>query len=115
MEPLRYPTASPCAPPHPQIAAGPEEQLRRLLLGGEFAAAAARLAELCPALATNQWLQFQLKRHEFLSLAAGTSSGSGDGGGEARAQQLQRALGAPLVVGGCRQQPPGLPGCCAVA
>lgn len=76
----------------------PDEAVRRLIAdAGDFGGAAERLASLCPALAENQWLQFQLKRHNFLLLAARATAPTSGGGGadspEARAHQLQQALG----------------------
>lgn len=75
----------------------PEEAVRRLILDCDLAGAASRLEALCPALAANQWLQFQLKRHNFLLLAARATAPTSGGGGadspEARAHQLQQALG----------------------
>ena len=73
--------------------------MRRRILDCDFSGAARGLEALCPALAANQWLQFQLKRHNFLLLAAratapgGGSEGEGEAGREARARQLQQALG----------------------
>ena len=43
--------------------------MRQLLLDGSFAAAADRLRQLSPQLAANPWLEFQLKRHEFMHMA----------------------------------------------
>lgn len=92
--PSPTPPSTPSLPPQ-QDAAAPEEELRRLLLDGAFGGAAARLAELCPELAANQWLQFQLKRHQFLQLAAAAASTEGR---EAQARQLQEALGAAVAA-----------------
>ncbi|KAL4458873.1 hypothetical protein ABPG75_013738 [Micractinium tetrahymenae] len=68
----------------------PEEELRALLLSGDFGGAAAALHRRCPQLAHNQWLQFQLKKHQFMRVAALTSSKGGIP--EERAERLQEAL-----------------------
>lgn len=85
--PLTPPAQATEAPP-------PDEAVRRLILAGDFGGAAQRLESLCPALAENQWLQFQFKRHKFLLLAARATAPTSEGGPDARAQQLQQALGA---------------------
>lgn len=75
-----------------------QEALRGLLLGGDFRAAAQRLHEVCPALAENQWLIFQLKKHQFIHLAS-LAAAPVDAGGEEQAQaqgHLQEALGGCL-------------------
>lgn len=72
-------------------AAGPEEAVRRLLLEGQFGQAADKLSELCPPLASNAWLQFQLKRHQFMHLAAAAAGSAGSPAD--RQKQLQEALG----------------------
>lgn len=42
---------------NPQVVTSPEEELRALLLCGDFGGAAAALRRHCPQLADNQWLQ----------------------------------------------------------
>ena len=68
----------------------PEEELRQLLLCGAVVDAAARLRQLAPSLADNQWLVFQLKKHQFMHVAAAAAGASK----EAQAHQLHEALGA---------------------
>ena len=78
----------------------PEEELRQLLLCGAVADAAARLRQLAPSLADNQWLIFQLKKHQFMHMAVAAAAGASK---EAQAHQLHEALGAlppPLGWGG---------------
>ena len=74
----------------------PEEELRQLLLCGAVVDAAARLRQLAPSLADNQWLVFQLKKHQFMHVAAAAAGASK----EAQAHQLHEALGALPDGGG---------------
>lgn len=71
----------------------PEEELRALLLEGAFPAAAARLAAVCPPMAASSWLQFQLKRLQFMQLAAAAHSSSSGDADTSQDAQLREALG----------------------
>lgn len=90
-----------------------EEELRQLLLCGAVADAAARLRQAAPSLADNQWLIFQLKKHQFMHMATAAAGSSK----EAQAQQLHEALGALLPrrgsvrLHGTAHQAPAAPVC----
>lgn len=95
LAPAPAPPSTPLSPRTPLIAqqgAPASEELRGLLLAGDFPGAADRLAAACPKLSGNAWLQFQLKKHHFAYLA--TSSGDGPDDPAGRARRVQQALGA---------------------
>lgn len=75
-----------------------DEAVRDLLLAGDFTAAVDLLRRVCPRLADDQWLEFQLKKHRFLELAA-MARGEADQDAAARILRLQEALGACAEAG----------------
>jgi hypothetical protein len=70
-----------------------DEAVRDLLLSGNFTAAVDRLHRVCPHLADNQWLEFQLLTHRFMELASLARSGAGKDQ-DTCSLHLQEALGA---------------------